>query len=117
MIIKTSPDEIQNYLSDASNFKGHCEAVYFPETESDVISILKEANEKKIKVTVSGNGTGLTGARVPQGRIVLSTEKMNHIIELNENESVTLPFRYAVDNKRVVINKKLVEHLRKTKEF
>ena len=77
MIIKTSPDEIQNYLSDASNLKGTCDAVYFPENEADVCQILKEANEKKIKVTISGNGTGLTGARVPQGGIVISTEKMN----------------------------------------
>jgi D-lactate dehydrogenase (cytochrome) len=110
MIIKTSPDEIQNYLSDASNFKGHCEAVYFPETESDVISILKEANEKKIKVTVSGNGTGLTGARVPQGGIVLSTEKMNHIIELNENEKTATvePGIILADFQKLVNEKKLM---------
>ena len=49
MIIKTSPDEIQNYLSDASNLKGNCDAVYFPETEVDVIEILKEANRKENK--------------------------------------------------------------------
>ena len=84
MIIKTSPDEIQNYLSDASNLKGYCDAVYFPENEADVIQIMKEANEKKIKVTASGNGTGLAGARVPQGGIVISTEKLNNIIEVNE---------------------------------
>jgi len=56
MIIKTSPDEIQNYLTDASNLKGFCDSVYFPENESDVVEILKEANEKKIKVTVSWTG-------------------------------------------------------------
>ncbi len=38
-------------------------------------------------------------------------------IEINENESVTLPFRYAVDNNKLVINEKLVEYLRKRKEF
>lgn len=86
MIIKTSPDEIQNYLTDASNLKGKCDAVYFPENESDIIAILKEANEKQIKVTVSGNGTGLTGARVPKGGIVIATDKMNRIIDINEYE-------------------------------
>lgn len=86
MIIKTSPDEIQNYLSDASNYKGFCEAVYFPENENDVIKILKEANDKRIKVTISGNGTGLTGARVPNGGIVIATDRLNHIIEINEKE-------------------------------
>ncbi len=83
MIIKTDLDEIQNYLVDASNFKGFCEAVYFPQNEKEISEILKEANEKKISVTIAGNGTGLTGARVPQGGIVISTEKLNRIIEIN----------------------------------
>ncbi|MDR3627902.1 MAG: FAD-binding oxidoreductase [Ignavibacteriaceae bacterium] len=86
MIIKTSPDEIQNYLSDASNYKGFCEAVYFPENEQDISGILKEASIKNTPVTISGNGTGLTGARVPQGGIVISTEKLNKIIEINKEQ-------------------------------
>ena len=86
MIIKTSPDEIQNYLVDASNVKGYCDAVYFPENKDDVVQIIVEANQKKIPVTVSGNGTGLAGARVPEGGVVISTEKMNKILEINEAE-------------------------------
>ena len=38
-------------------------------------------------------------------------------IEVNENESVILPFRYVVDNNRLVINEKLVEYLRKRRGF
>ena len=83
MIIKSSTDEIQNYLVDASNFRGYCDAIYIPSGTMEVMNILKEANNKKQKVTVAGNGTGLTGGRVPQGGIVLSTEKMKNIIEIN----------------------------------
>ena len=54
------------------------------------MKFLKKQIEKKIKVTISGNGTGLTGARVPQGGIVISTEKMNHIIEINEKEKTAI---------------------------
>lgn len=90
MIIKTSPDEFENFVIDASNFKGNCEAVYFPESLQDVISILKEANSKKTKVTIAGNGTGLTGARVPQIGLVIATDKLNKIIEINEKESYAL---------------------------
>jgi D-lactate dehydrogenase (cytochrome) len=86
MIIKTEQDEIQNYLVDASNTKGYCEAVYIPESVEEISAILKEANNNKQPVTVSGNGTGLTGARVPQGGIVISTEKLNKIIEINTLE-------------------------------
>ena len=110
MIIKTSPDEIQNYLSDASNLKGKCDAVCFPENEMDVTDILKEANAKKIRVTISGNGTGLTGARVPQGGIVISTEKMNRIIEINENEKTATvePGVILADFQKFINEKKLI---------
>ena len=90
MIIKTEQDEIQNYLVDASNTKGFCEAVYIPENVSEIIEIVIEANKQKQPVTISGNGTGVTGARVPQGGIVISTEKLNRIIEINENEKFAI---------------------------
>jgi D-lactate dehydrogenase (cytochrome) len=84
MIIKKNPDEFQNYLSDASNYKGTAEAVYLPENEEEIIELVKKCNVDKIRITVSGNGTGLTGSRVPEGGVVVSTEKMNKIIEFNE---------------------------------
>ncbi|MEJ5262323.1 MAG: FAD-binding oxidoreductase [Ignavibacterium sp.] len=87
MIIKTNQDEIQNYLTDASNYKGSCEAVYIPQNKEELIQILKDANQRKTKVTISGAGTGLTGARVPDGGIVISTEKLNKIIEINTSEN------------------------------
>ena len=90
MIIKTNHDEIENYFSDASNFRGDCEAVYFPENKDEVSLILKEANEKKTKVTVSGNGTGLAGARVPEGGIVIATDKLNKLIEINKEKMYAL---------------------------
>ena len=86
MIIKTSPDEIQNYITDASNFRGNCDAVYIPESADEVQEIMREANEKKTPVTISGNGTGLAGARVPVGGILLSTEKLNRVIGINNKE-------------------------------
>ena len=55
---------------------------------------------------------------------ILDGEKFNDFkfideveIEINESESVTLPFRYVVDNDKLVINEKLVEYLRKMEEF
>lgn len=90
MIIKQNRDEIQNYLTDASNYSGSCEAVFFPENENDVADILKKSFNEKKRITISGNGTGLTGARVPEGGIVLSVEKMNRIIEVNKLEKYAI---------------------------
>lgn len=83
MIIKSDQNEILDYLKDASNTKGHCDAVAYPDNTHDIINVLQDANEKKIKITVCGNRTGLTGASVPMGGIVLSTERMNKILEIN----------------------------------
>ena len=86
MIVKTNPDEFENFVVDASNFKGNCDAVYFPENVAEVVSIVKEANTNKTKITIAGNGTGLTGARVPLNGIVISTDKLNKILEINQTE-------------------------------
>ena len=103
MIIKKEQSEIQNYLKDASNTEGFCEAVAFPESTDDIISIVKKANIDSTKVTVCGNKTGLAGGSVPKGGIVLSTEKMNRILEINEIE------KYAVVEPGVILSDFLTE--------
>ena len=86
MIVKTNPDEFENFIVDASNFKGNCDAVYFPENVEEIISIVKDANKNKTKITIAGNGTGLTGARVPLNGVVIATDKLNKILEINPIE-------------------------------
>lgn len=98
MIIKTDQNEIQNFLADASNFTGNCDAVYFPENAEEIQFILIEANKNKSPVTVAGNGTGLTGARVPKGGIVISTERLNKIFEINCEK------KYAILQPAVILN-------------
>ena len=86
MITKTEQNDIQDYLNDASNTKGYCDAVVYPENTDEVVAILKQANAEKTKVTVCGNKTGLAGGSVPSGGIVLSTEKLNKILEINDKD-------------------------------
>ena len=85
MLIKKDPAVISGYLEDSSNLKGgHAEELVIPDSTAEVSSILKEANSKKIPVTVSGAGTGQAGARIPFGGIILSTEKLNIIEEIKK---------------------------------
>jgi len=86
MITKTEQNEIQDYLKDASNTKGYCDAVVYPENTDEVVAILKQANAERTKVTICGNKTGLAGGSVPSGGIVLSTEKLNKILEVNDKD-------------------------------
>lgn len=56
-----------------------------PDTAEQVSSIMKIASKHKIPVTPRGAGTGLSGGALPVfGGIVLSTEKLNRIISIDE---------------------------------
>lgn len=83
MLRTSDPEIIRPYLKDASNLSGgfSCEVV-FPENEEDVICIFDEACRTKTPVTISGNGTGLVGGRIPFGGIVLSTERLGGLKEV-----------------------------------
>ncbi len=80
MIVKRNPDEFLNYLNDTSGLKaGPVSGVYIPEGTEEVSEILKQASERGEPVTVSGNGTGTTGGRVPNSGIILATDRLNRI--------------------------------------
>lgn len=80
MLVKSQPDEIQDYLADASFVVGgNASSVTFPETAEEVASILRDATRNKTPVTISGGGTGTVAGRVPFGGIVIATDKLNRI--------------------------------------
>ena len=61
------------------------EAVVFPRSTQEIAAVLKLANAEVIPVTPRGAGTGLSGGSVPvYGGIVLSLEKINKIVEIDE---------------------------------
>lgn len=85
MLIKKDKDIIASYLEDYSNLKGgFTKAVAIPETESEIINLLKKAGREKTPVTISGAGTGVVGGRIPFGGIALSLEKLNKIISIEK---------------------------------
>ena len=87
MLIKSNPDEIQSYLSDASYMQaGAAEQVLFPESPEEVSEILVRATQEKTAVTVSGAGTGTVGGRIPFGGIVVATDNLNQIKSLGRDQ-------------------------------
>src|SRR6266576_2457620 len=83
MLIKSDPEEIQSFLSDASYMReGHADRVLFPESGEEVAETLADATRDQTPVTVSGAGTGTVAGRVPFGGIVLATDKLNEIKSL-----------------------------------
>src|SRR5688572_8368070 len=80
MLIKSEPDEIESFLTDASHMlEGHADEVVFPESGEEVAEILKTATHNQTPVTVSGAGTGTVGGRIPYAGMVLATDKLNQL--------------------------------------
>jgi FAD/FMN-containing dehydrogenase len=63
-------------LTDASNYPGHADTVFSPETESELCDLLRKASSQNIPVTICGALTGLAGGASPQGGWAVSLTRM-----------------------------------------
>ncbi|MFC1620839.1 FAD-binding oxidoreductase [Candidatus Omnitrophota bacterium] len=89
MIIKRDKDIIKSYFEDESGLRdGYADEVLIPENEKDAIDILADASRKNTPLTISGGGTGVTGARVPFGGSILATDSLNKIIDIDEKNLI-----------------------------
>ncbi|MGD9630054.1 MAG: FAD-binding oxidoreductase [Pyrinomonadaceae bacterium] len=81
------PTRVEPYGADAVKEKFPPEAVVFPSTTAEMVAILKLANVHLFPVTARGGGVGYTGGAVPvDGGIVIGTDRMNKIIEINVDD-------------------------------
>ncbi len=91
--VSNDPEKLETYSHDevpGEKYKHLPELVIFAETKEQISEIMKHCSENNISVTPRSAGTGLSGGAVPlMGGIVLSTEKMNKIIELDQ-ETLTI---------------------------
>ena len=82
-----SDDEsLYNYSHDETeDFHFLPDVVLKPRTAEEISAILKICNQYKIPVTPRGAGTGLSGGALPHlGGVLLSTERMNRILDIDE---------------------------------
>ncbi len=79
-------ESLHNYSHDETeNLNFLPDVVIKPRTAQQVSEILKICNRDKIPVTPRGAGTGLSGGALPHlGGVLISTEKMNSIINIDE---------------------------------
>ena len=82
----TALDDMEKYGRDETeNLHFYPHVVLRPETAKEISAVMKYCNEKLIPVTPRGAGTGLSGGALPHvGGVVISFEKMNRILEIDE---------------------------------
>lgn len=77
-------EDLLCYSYDATNSIRLPDAVVFVKGAEEVSLILKMANSEGFPVIPRGAGTGFTGGSVPvEGGVVISTEKMKNVIEID----------------------------------
>lgn len=91
--VLTDPEKLEAYASDEAGKQWlHMpEVVVKAENEDQIVQLMKLANREHVPVTPRGAGSGLAGSCVPvYGGIVLSMEKMNRILEIDEVNMVAV---------------------------
>jgi len=84
-----SKEELLCYSYDATNKLYQPDAVVFVKTAEQVSLILKMANAERFAVVPRGAGSGFSGGSIPvEGGVVISTERMNSILEI-DSENLT----------------------------
>jgi glycolate oxidase len=87
-----APERLEPYTVDESGLgRFPIDAVALCETREEVEIVLRLAREHRLAVTPRGAGTGMTGgALAARGGLVLSTERMTRIREIDEDDLVAI---------------------------
>jgi glycolate oxidase len=93
-VIFDQPERMLDYAHDevAGEAYAHMpEVVVKPGTTEEIAAIVRLANRERIPVTPRGAGSGLSCGAVPvYGGILLSLERMNHILEIDTENLVVV---------------------------
>jgi len=105
MQFKTDKDIIYPYTFDSSNLRGTADKLFIPETLEELSAGLSELYEANSHITISGAGTGITGARVPNGGVVISLERFKNI-KLTEKGTVIVGSAVTLDELDIFLQEK-----------
>ena len=76
---------LEPYAADALGIGAPPDLVVIPTSTEEVSTVARLCHEARVPLVVRGAGTGYTGGAVPtQGGVVLSMERMNRILEIDE---------------------------------
>jgi D-lactate dehydrogenase (cytochrome) len=78
----TDPTVVQAYEEDGARVRGRCAGVFRPACEADVAAILARASRERRPVVAQGARSSLTGGATPRDEWVISTERMDRLLDL-----------------------------------
>src|SRR5512139_3280053 len=83
--VKRDAETCDRYGTDSLKQGRPADLVVLPGSTSEVAAIAEMCDRARVPLVVRGGGTGYTGGAVPvEGGVVLSLERMNRILEIDE---------------------------------
>jgi glycolate oxidase len=83
--VRADEATLSAYSADALGIGHAPDLVVVPGSTAEIASIVRLCNDHRVPIVVRGAGTGYTGGAVPtRGGIVLSMERLNRILEIDE---------------------------------
>lgn len=95
-----------SYLQDESRMRGQGEKLAFPQNIDELQQVLGYCRERGMPVTLQGARTGIVGAAVPAGGLILNLSKMNRITGIRQEGD-----RFFLEAEPGVLLKELQERL------
>jgi glycolate oxidase len=86
------PAQLAAYESDGlTAFKATPLAVAVPETQAEVIAIVRICHEERMAFVARGSGTSLSGGSMPvEGGIVITLNRLNRIVRLDHEQRIAV---------------------------
>jgi len=110
-VIWGDPERLEPFSRDeipGKAYRAMPEVVVRPRSAAEIAAIMKLANRELIPVTPRGAGSGLSGGAVPiHGGVVVTTDRMNQILELDQENMMIVVEPGVIAND---INEYLKEH-------
>ncbi len=83
--VRTDDESRRAYGVDALGRGAAADVVVLPANTSEIAGVARLCNETRTPLVARGGGTGFTGGAVPvRGGVVLSLERLNRILEIDE---------------------------------
>jgi FAD/FMN-containing dehydrogenase len=81
----TDPSVLDGYLTDASNLRGHADALLRPRSTAEVAEIVRHCQEHGIPLTIAAARTSTVGSPVPLGGWLMSMEGLDQVLAIGHD--------------------------------
>ena len=89
--VRTDPESLLAYGTDALKRGSPADTVVLPADTAQVAGVVRLCAERRVPIVPRGAGTGYTGGAVPtHGGVVISLERFNRILEIDEANLVAV---------------------------